>query len=151
MDQDKKTSEPTQFQSLIEYKKVDDFATAYANNVFMESSLWDLKLIFGQNDQGLGPNAVVQHTAITLPWAQVKVLKHFLEAHLIAHEIQNGRIHLLPNIVMPVPDEPPQGIPNAPSKMVEIHAALKSQYEAFAAENPEAVTPQVVPVSSKKQ
>lgn len=150
MELDKAVSEDKS-GSAIEYKKVDDFTSGYANNVFLESSLWDLRLIFGQNDQQIGPNSVVQHTSITLPWAQVKLLNHFLEAHLLAHEIQNGRIVIPPNLVLPVPDEPPKGLINPPSQLKEIHAAVKKHYAAFIAENPEAAPPKVTAVTSKKQ
>jgi hypothetical protein len=146
---DDKTAPGTSPHSAIGFKKADDFASAYANNVFFESSLWDLKLIFGQNDQQISPNTVVQHTSITLPWAQVKVMKHFLEGHLIAHEIQNGRIQIPPNIIAPVPDEPPTEFKDNP-KAVDIHAALKAKYAAFVAANPEAAPTTVELVRSKK-
>src|ERR1700680_2074736 len=89
-------------KSAIDYRKTDDFAAGYANNVFLEGSLWDLKLVFGQNDQQIGQNAVVQHTAITIPWPQIKVLTYFLQNHLAAHEIANGRLIIPPNVIPPV-------------------------------------------------
>lgn len=129
----------------IDYKKTEDFASAYANNIFLESSLWDLRLIFGELDQQVGPNAVVQHTAITLPWAQVKVFAYFLESHLLAHEMQNGRVQIPSSIINPVPDEAPQDLIKDNPKLPAIHAELKKRYAAFIAANPEAA-----PLKAKK-
>jgi hypothetical protein len=138
---DKKTPETP--QPAIEYSRVDDFVSAYANNVFFESSLWDLKLIFGQNDQHVSSNAVVQHTSITLPWPQVKLMMYLMGNNLLAHEIQNGRVHLAPNLITPLPDAPePELLARIP-KLLEIHAAFKAKYEAFLIENPEAAPPTV--------
>jgi hypothetical protein len=136
--------------SKIEYKKAPDFASAYANNVFLESSLWDLKLIFGQNDQQLGVNAVVQHTAITIPWAQIKVLKYFLDSHLAAHEIMNGRIIIPLNVIPPVLPEAPKELLKDNPKLPEVVAVLKSKYDSFIAINPEAA-PIVTDAKQRKQ
>jgi hypothetical protein len=138
MDLDKRAS-GAMLQSPIEYKRADDFLNLYSNNVFLESSLWDLKLVLGQTDQRLGLNVVVQNAAVTLPWAQVKVLLHLMGSHLIAHEIQNGRIQVPPNIITPIPDEPPKELVIQNPKLPEIHVALKARYDAFIAENPEAL------------
>jgi hypothetical protein len=125
-------------QSAIEYSRTEDFQNLYANNVFFESSLWDLKLIFGQNAQHIGQSAVEQHTAITLPWPQVKLMLYFMGNHLLTHEIQNGRVHLGPGLIAPLPDEPDKNlIPQVP-KLPEIHAAIKAKWEAFLVTNPEA-------------
>ena len=125
-------------KSSIQFSKSQDFANTYANNVFFESSLWDLRMIFGQNDQQLGPNAVVQHTAVTVPWAQVKLMKYFLDAQLLAHEIQNGRIHIPPNVVPLVLDELPKEIEKLDPKAREIWNAVKANYDSFIKTNPEA-------------
>jgi hypothetical protein len=138
---DKKTPETP--QPAIEYSRVDDFVSEYANNVFFESSLWDLKLVFGQNDQHVGSNAVVQHTSITLPWPQVKLMVYLMGNHLLAHEIQNGRVHLAPNLLTPLPDAPQTELLAQIPKLPEIHAAFKAKYDAFLIENPEAAPPAV--------
>jgi hypothetical protein len=134
--------------SNIDFHKADNFSTAYANHVSMEGSLWDLKLVFGQNDQQLGPNAVVQHTAITLPWAQIKVLTYFMKNHLAAHEIQNGRIVIPPNLVPVITGEIPKES-QSERHMPEIIATFKANYDSFIAENPEA-SPLSIPEKSKK-
>jgi hypothetical protein len=126
------------FKSSIEFSKSQDFANTYANNVFFESSLWDLRVIFGQNDQQLGPNAVVQHSSVTLPWAQVKVMKYFLDAQLAAHEMQNGRIQIPPNVIAPVPDELPKEIEKLDPRARQIWEVMKANYDSFIKANPEA-------------
>ena len=149
MDSDKTVPQTTQ-QSSIEYKKTADFAHSYANNVFLESSLWDLKLVFGQNDQQLGPNVVVQHNAITIPWAQIKVLAYFLKNHLAAHEIANGRIIIPPNLIPVVTGEVPKDFLKDNPKLPEIVATFKANYDAFIAANPEAAPIRHEPMKSKK-
>jgi hypothetical protein len=83
----------------IEHRRSDDFVQRYANNTFFEGSVWDLKIIFGELDQKLGPNVVMQHTALTLPWAQAKILSHFLRVHLAGYEAEHGRIEIPKNIL----------------------------------------------------
>jgi hypothetical protein len=74
---------------------------AYANNVYYESSSWDLKLIFGQLDQTGGKVKVVQHSAITVPWAQAKLMVYWLKGQIEAHELVNGKIHVPPPVIPP--------------------------------------------------
>lgn len=81
------------------YEIAEDFTEAYANNVYFETSAWDLKLIFGQLDQSGGKVRTVQHTAITLPWTQVKILSYWLRGHIEAHEMVNGKIPMPPSII----------------------------------------------------
>jgi len=117
-------------QSTIEYSRTDDFRETYANNVFLESSFWDLKLIFGHTDQSLGPNAIIQNLAVTLSWSQLKVLKYFLDSHLIAHEVQNGRIHIIPTLIPPVPNQIPPELLKQNPQLGDIHIDLKAMYDA---------------------
>src|SRR5689334_3796431 len=89
---EKTTVSPLTVKSQIEFKRSEDFVELYANNVKFESSVWDLKLVFGELDQSLGPNVVVQHTAITIPWPQIKLLLFGLNISLTEHEGRAGRI-----------------------------------------------------------
>ena len=79
----------------------DEVYEAYANNVFYESSSWDLKLIFGQLDQSEGKIRVVQHSAITLPWPQIKLMVYWLKGQIEAHELKNGKVQIPPPIIPP--------------------------------------------------
>jgi hypothetical protein len=78
----------------------DGLDVAYANNFNFEASVWDLKIIFGQLDQQAGAAVVDWHTAITIPWLQVKLAAYFLRLQALWHEMQNGPINI-PASVMP--------------------------------------------------
>jgi hypothetical protein len=82
----------------------EDFVSLYSNNVQLEQSAWDLKLIFGQLDQSSGKAVVEQHTAMTIPWAQVKLLAYFLELQVGSYEAEYGTIRIHPSIRPPLPD-----------------------------------------------
>ena len=127
----------------VQYKRVEDFQELYANNVFLEASLWDMKLVLGNLDQKLGPTTIVQHAAVTLPWAAVKVLRYFLGVHLLAHELQNGKVFVPPNVVPAIPEEIPEevGAVVSPAKAKAIHAALRECYADFIKSNPESAPP----------
>jgi hypothetical protein len=103
----------------------DDFTSAYANHTFLEPSTWDLKMIFGQLDQSVQPNVVEQHTAITIPWTQAKILSHFLRVHLAAYEIVNGKIALHRTILPPEPTHPTKEILEQEPKSQEVFEMLK--------------------------
>jgi hypothetical protein len=90
--------------SVLQLKRSDEFESLYANNVRFESSLWDLKLIFGQLDQSTGSEVVELHTAITLPWAAAKIGLYYLRLHVALYEMENGKIWINPRIY---PSEPP--------------------------------------------
>ena len=135
--------------STIKYEKAASFHEIYANNVFMEASLWDLKLILGQLSQQLAPGTVVQNASVTLPWAQVKVLRYFLGLHLLSHELQNGRVQIPPTIVTPIPKEFPTTWGFSGPRAGDIHAALRECYLEFITANPEAAPPDESTKSSK--
>ena len=103
--------------SELTYYRTDDFFEAYANNVYYEVSAWDLKLIFGQLDQSGGEVKVEQHTAITVPWPQIKLLTYWLRGHVEAYELSNGKIQMPPAIIPdrlpPVTEELKKQDPNA--------------------------------------
>jgi hypothetical protein len=106
-------------------QKADNFLSRYANYSYLETSLWDLKIQFGQVDPSLG-NTVPIDTAVTLPWPQAKVLAYFLSVHLAAYEALNGRIKI-PLGIIPQADE---------------SQAFRKLYEEFIAANPEAAPKQ---------
>jgi len=96
-------------QGPLQIRRVEDFIARYANNVHFEASVWDLKLLFSEFQQPLGEMAFIQqHTAITIPWVQVKLLTLMLQLNIIAHEAENGTIsvpaHILPPIAPPGPE-----------------------------------------------
>jgi hypothetical protein len=69
-----------------------DFPEIYSNQIFYESSVWDLKILFSILDQS-GPAAVTRtRAAVTVPWAQVKLMLYFLQVQLWAHEVDHGPV-----------------------------------------------------------
>ena len=83
---------------------VDDLTTDYANNVAFETSVWDLKLIFGEySDQD---KSVEWHTSITIPWAQAKLMQYYLQINLEFNEQQQGKIKI-PSVAIPPAPSPP--------------------------------------------
>jgi len=120
---DKKSGPELIAPERIVRKRDENFISRYANYSYLESSLWDLKMIFGEIDQSGEPNVVPITTALTLPWPQIKVLTYFLRLHLEAYEQEHGRIKIPPGIILPpVPD----------------NALVRKFYTEFVAENPEA-------------
>src|SRR5208282_3259713 len=79
----------------------DQFFEAYANNVVFESTAWDLRLIFGKMDLAKGANVIVQHSAMTLPWSQVKAGIYLLQVHLALHELINGKVYVPKGVINP--------------------------------------------------
>jgi len=117
----------------LQYQRADDFVNAYANNAYYESSAWDLKIVFGQVDQPIGTPAIIRQTiAITIPWAQAKLLSYFVRLHVEANEIQNGKVSIRPDLVPPVPPaltEEQAKDPNA-QKLLELATKLRNEFIA---------------------
>jgi hypothetical protein len=122
----------------IEYKQLptEIFFEEYANNVFMEPSVWDLKLIFGKLDQQKGANVVVQHSAITLPWNYVKALVYLLNANLCVYEILNGKIILPKGIINP-PAAPTEDQERNFPRAREAFEFAREMFRKLVVENPE--------------
>jgi len=131
MSEDKSPVSP----SGITFQRSEDFTESYSNNAQFLSSNWDLEIVFGQLDLKQGPNVVVQHSSITVPWPQAKVMLYFLNLHVAAHEADWGRIIVPKGIVAEFPAEKPkdrEGIKD------EVWTEFRKHYEDFIAKNPEA-------------
>jgi hypothetical protein len=97
------------------FRRDEDFIARYANNVQIESSGWDLKLVFGLLDQRDTANPMVeQHTSINLTWPEVKIGIYVLSLHLALHEMENGKVQIparglpleIPEVIPPEFDNP---------------------------------------------
>ncbi len=97
-------SEQPKNQPLPKFERADEFFEEYANNARFESSVFDLKVIFGQSEQRPDGEVIVQHTAITMPWAVAKLAIFYLQVNVALQELQNGKIVIPPS---QVPPEPP--------------------------------------------
>jgi hypothetical protein len=122
----------------IEFRRdTEDFATRYANNASFEGSSWDLKMTFGQTDQTLGSDVIVQHTAITIPWSYAKIFSYFLQATIAAQEAEVGHIEVPSKILLPPPEDLPPEVRDKLKHPNEGMAAVRRVWEAFVAANPE--------------
>lgn len=101
----------TDAQTLVR-RRGHEFVSRYANNVQLESSAFDLKLVFGLLDQSGAQNletpSVDQHTAMSLSWTEVKLLIFFLQLHLAGYEAENGKVKVP---IAALPPEPPSVLP----------------------------------------
>ena len=122
------TPPQAQYQPLPED---EIYREAYANNVYFEQSVWDLKLIFGQLDQREGKVLIKQHTAITLPWTQVKLLSYWLKGHLEAYEMANGKIHVPANGIPPELAPPSEELKKSDPNVEKIFALFNRLRNEF--------------------
>jgi hypothetical protein len=134
MEKSKQTAEDV--PKGVEFRRDEDFFTGYANNAYFEGTIWDLKIYFGQTDIVQGPNVVVQHTAITLPWNYAKIFCYVLQTQIAAREAEDGRISVPKHIVPVPPSELPKEAANLkhPKEGLE---AIQKLWKEFVAANPE--------------
>ena len=79
----------------------------YANIVNFGTTVWDLRLTFGQMVKREEREQFEQRVSVTLPWLQAKVMSIYLQMNIFAYEKQYGKINIpsqfLPSI--PAPDQ----------------------------------------------
>jgi hypothetical protein len=108
------TEAPAQAPKTTRAEHTEDFFSAYANNIKLESTVYDLRLVFGETDLSSGTEITKQHTAITLPWPLVKVALYYLQVNLAVHELTVGKV-IVPPTQIPVPaSEVPPAMANDP-------------------------------------
>jgi hypothetical protein len=115
----------------------EDFATRYSNNALFETSVWDLKMTFGQTDLSLGPNVIIQHTAITIPWNYAKIFLYLLQVNIAAQEAEFGHINVPAHILSKPPDKIEEEMMAKLKHPKEGLAAVHKVWEEFVAANPE--------------
>lgn len=106
------------------FEKLD---TDYANNVAFETTVWDLKLVFGEySDQD---KEIDWHTSITIPWAQAKLMQYYLQVNIEAFESVHGKIRV-PSAMIP-PDVPkPDPNDSASKQFYDIVQRLRAEFLA---------------------
>jgi len=114
-------------------ERQNKFKTVYANNFHFEPSAWDLKIVLGQLEQHTGAPIVDWHTAVTLPWLQVKLVAYYLRIQAAWQELQNGPLKA-PAYVMPTEPKPPAGeLANDTAALALYEAQRKIYLEMFGA------------------
>lgn len=69
----------------VEANGTEELTSDYANNTFLQPTIWDLKVLFGElTAQGKG---IEWHTAITIPWAQAKLFSYYLQLNIESYEM----------------------------------------------------------------
>jgi hypothetical protein len=115
---------PQQFRN----QRSDEFVSTYANNVFFEQTVWDLKIIFGELDQSEG--VVDQHTGVTVPWTIAKLTLYYLATQIAGHEIVNGKIPL-PQVILPPEPPPLTDEQKLDANLVKIYAEFRRLHAEF--------------------
>jgi hypothetical protein len=87
-----------------------------------------LKVVFGELDQSAG--AVVQHTAVTLPWAAVKLMLYLIRAQVVGYETINGKIQVVKDVLPAEVAPPPEQYKDNPT-FQKAFEALKRLREEF--------------------
>jgi hypothetical protein len=125
-------AEETGAAPVGEFRRTEDFASVYANNVQFELSAWDLKVIFGVLDQRGSKIAVEQHTSVTVSWLQAKLLNYFLEINLAIHEVEHGKIKVPELALPPVFPPPPAHLADNPvaKTMCELANKIRDEFIA---------------------
>ncbi len=72
-------------------ERAADFRTYYANNVYIESTAWDLKITFGHLDRATAPLLVKNECSVTLPWPQAKLALFWIALHVEMAEAEVGQ------------------------------------------------------------
>lgn len=85
----------------------EDFTSLYASNVQFESTLWDLRLLFGEVD--VAQSKITQHTSMALSWPMAKLVAYYALVNVIFHQNNTGQIFIPTHLL------PPRADPNEPS------------------------------------
>ncbi len=107
----------------------DNLEFTYANNSRFETSVWDLKILFGQLEQHRGSAVIDWHTGVTIPWMQAKVFLYYMWVNLMFHEMgQTGPITVHSNVRPPLPPPPTDEEKKQNPKADDIHAAIATMH-----------------------
>lgn len=125
-------AEETGTAPTLQFKRVEDFVSLYANNVQIEQTAFDLKLVFGELVQSQRPALVEQHSSVTLSWPETKLLSYYLQLNIASYEIQMGKIKIREDLI---PIALPQLSPEQEKdpKIQELFAVAKRLHEQFIA------------------
>jgi hypothetical protein len=123
-------------EKLKFFRNEETFKSLYSNNVQFETSVWDLKMVFGEIDQSKGQDAVVQHSGVTVGWAEAKIFGYFLLVNLVLHQAREGQIHIPSSVLPPRPDPTSDTLDGEGKKIVEYAAWLHDEFFTNIHSNP---------------
>ncbi len=78
----------------------------YANIVNFGTTVWDLRLNFGQMIKREEQEQFESRVSVTLPWLQAKIMSVYLQMNIFDYEKQYGKINIPPQVL---PSIPPPG------------------------------------------
>lgn len=110
------------------HRRSDDFTTAYSNNFQLEQTVFDLRIIFGELAQSEGKSYVEQHTSVTIPWIQVKLLSYFLQVNLLGYESLHGKIKIPEELIPQVVTKPSTETDPKVLAIFELISKLREQF-----------------------
>ncbi len=113
--------------------RASDFTTRYANNLYFESTAWDMKITFGHVEQATGPIIIKHDFAVTIPWPQAKLALFWLRLHVETAEAEVAtkipiRKDLIP-VELPKPDAGQEDDPRM-ERFREIYDRLRREFIA---------------------
>ena len=109
-------------------KPTEDLTADYANNTYFESSVWDLKIVFGEWSGET--KSVDWHTSMTIPWAQAKLMAYYLGVNIAAHELSLGKIPFPDSVIPPEPQPVSEADKDNP-KAIAFHNMIKEHRKRF--------------------
>src|SRR5436190_23267281 len=87
----------TEAKQAPPHQRSEDYRSRYANHVYYETSVFDIKSTFGEILQVPGQKgvaAIEQHTAITTSWLEAKLAVIFMALNVAAHEKKFGVVSI---------------------------------------------------------
>jgi hypothetical protein len=124
----------------LKYERTEQFVSSYANSLILESTAWDIKLIFGLVEQVAGTmpaEAVVkQHLAVTIPWSHAKLALFWLRLQVEAAEASvKAKIPIRSDLLPPEVSQLPRLTPeqeNDPSvkEFRELYRRIREEFLA---------------------
>jgi hypothetical protein len=113
-------------------QRAPNFLKFYANNVVAEATAWDVRLTFGQFDNVEGHIINTQQLSVTMSFGLAKLMLFWVEAQILAHEIETGkRVGLRESVLPPLPDLSPEEQQNPNN--VKLREAVKKLRERLIA------------------
>jgi hypothetical protein len=106
--------------------------TAYANNVQLEPSEFDLRLVFGEQSQSPSGGIVRPLVGVRLSWLEAKLLSYFLQVTLAGYELHSGKINVPKSTIPPEPTPIPEEHANDPEYKA-IHEKITAMHKDFIA------------------
>ncbi|HEY3929142.1 MAG TPA: DUF3467 domain-containing protein [Candidatus Koribacter sp.] len=78
----------------IHVRQAPDMRYTYANNVYFDTSAFDVKMMFGEMRRDSTSVFIRQDTSVTMTWEEAKITAIYLALNVIGHEDTHGPLCL---------------------------------------------------------